>query len=54
MDTLDWVLAVVFALLFGGAAYFILPPYGALIGVALAAFLVWRAKKNRDRLRKKS
>ena len=53
MDTLDWIIAVVFALLFGAAGYFIFEPYGAFVGVGLAALLVWRAKTNRDRLRRK-
>ncbi len=53
MDTLDWIIAAVFALLFGVAGYFIFEPYGAVIGVGLAVLLVWRAKKNRDRLRRR-
>jgi hypothetical protein len=53
MDTLDWIIAVVFAGLFGAAGYFLLEPYGAIFGVGMAAFLVWRAKKNRDRLRQR-
>jgi hypothetical protein len=51
MDTLDWILAVAFTALFGAAGYFAFPPYGIIIGVALASLLIWRAKKNRDRLR---
>lgn len=51
MDILDWILAVVFAALFGAAAYAVFPPYGALLGVGLAALLIWRATKTRDRLR---
>jgi len=54
MDTMDWILTTVMAVLMGGAGYLVLPPYGAIGGVALAVFLVWRAKKNRDRLRKRS
>ena len=54
MDTLDWILAAVFAALFGAAGYFIYDIIGAVAGVALAALLVWNAKRNRDRLRKKS
>jgi hypothetical protein len=53
MDKMDWMIAVIFAALFGAAGYFILEPYGAFLGVILAAFLIWRAKKNRDRLRQK-
>jgi hypothetical protein len=54
MDTLDWILAAVFTVLFGVAAYFVFPPYGAIIGVALACLLIWRAKKTRDHLRGRS
>jgi hypothetical protein len=54
MDKLDWIIAVVFVALFGAAAYFLLPPYGAIGGVAVGCLLIWRAKTNRDRLRRKS
>ena len=53
MDTLDWILAGLFAALFGIAGYFIFEPYGAIVGLGLAVLLVWNAKRTRDRLRKK-
>jgi len=54
MDTFDWILAAVLTLLMGGAGYLSFPPYGVIIGVGLAVLLIWRAKKNRDHLRRRS
>jgi hypothetical protein len=53
MNSLDWIIGAIFVLLMGSAFYFALPPYGAVIGAALAAFLVFQAKKRRDVLRKR-
>ncbi len=52
MDTLDWLLAAGMVITAGVLFYFLFPPYGALIGLALGGLLVYGAKRRRDRLQK--
>jgi hypothetical protein len=52
MDTLDWLLAAGMLISAGAVFYFLLPPYGALLGLALGGLLVYVAKKRRDKLQK--
>jgi uncharacterized membrane protein AbrB (regulator of aidB expression) len=48
MTLLDWLLAAAFTLVLALLANTLLPGYGWLIGVILAAILLYLAKRRRD------
>ena len=52
MDTLDWFLAGIMVVAAVAMFYFLLPPYGALIGLVLGMLLAFVAKRRRDKARK--
>lgn len=51
MDWIDWVLAIVFLIIAALMLGLLLPPYGYLVGAVLGAYIIYAAKKNRDRLK---
>lgn len=53
MNALDWVLAVLFVALVAVAVNLIFPPTGWMPGIVAALFLLYIAKKRRDRIPKK-
>lgn len=53
MDLLDWILCIGVAAAFGAAFWLLLPPYGWIGGIVVAALMLFRAKKRRDELKKK-
>lgn len=52
MNFVDWILAAAFTGLMTFAFWLVLPDYGWAIGIALGGYLIYRAKRKRDRLMK--
>ena len=51
MDWIDWLLAVVFIGVAAAVLGMLIPPYGYPVGAALGAYMIYLAKRNRDRLK---
>jgi hypothetical protein len=51
LNWLDWLLAALFTGIVAFLVYTFFPPYGWAIGIAIALWLLYLAKRKRDRLK---